>query len=181
MQKYFKEKLCLVSYQTEIPNILILNQDNCSHLNSAVFFLDVKEHMTKEHQLSPNAQNSDELDWLDVAQKEGIFLECPLCSNTFQKEGFRSFTIHLVDDHGLSECESHEKFTECSKNRQDKTVQLIRERDDSAKCKKARKCRETLEAYVTSEGELRVRAIKKDVGANEDGADVTKKSEIKGN
>ena len=33
--------------------------------------------------------DEDEFDWLEVAQREKIHLECPFCSNIFQKEGFR--------------------------------------------------------------------------------------------
>ena len=44
----------------------------------------------------------------------------------------RSFTFHLIDDHGLSEAESHEKFEECSKLRRQKTLDRIREKEEAA-------------------------------------------------
>ena len=49
---------------------------------------DVEDHMKKEHSLGSSSQESD-VDWLEIAQKEKIHLECPFCSNTFQKEGYR--------------------------------------------------------------------------------------------
>ena len=97
----------------------------------------------------------------------------------------RSFTIHLTDDHGLSEVESHERFAECSRKRREKTLQVIRQRhEDEEEARrqkqKSKKTRETLEAYVTSHGELRVRAIKKDLGA-ETNVQQTEKTEMNGN
>ena len=44
----------------------------------------------------------------------------------------RSFTFHLIDDHGMSEAESHEKFEECSKLRRQKTLDRIREKEEAA-------------------------------------------------
>ena len=99
---------------------------------------------------------------------------------------FRSFTIHLTDDHGVSEVESHERFAECSRKRREKTLQVIRQRHEDEeearrqKQKSKKKTRETLEAYVTSHGELRVRAIKKDLGA-ETNVQQTEKTEMNGN
>ena len=49
---------------------------------------DVHDHMRKEHDLANISETSD-VDWLEVALRENIFLECPFCPNTFQKEGFR--------------------------------------------------------------------------------------------
>ncbi len=49
---------------------------------------DVHDHMRREHDLANISENTD-VDWLEVAQRENIFLECPFCPNTFQKEGFR--------------------------------------------------------------------------------------------
>jgi len=98
---------------------------------------------------------------------------------------FRSFTVHLTDDHDLSEAESHERFAECSRKRREKTLQAIRQRHEEEeevrrqKLKSKKKTRETLEAYVTSQGELRVRAIKKDVSAEANGQQ-TDKTEMNG-
>jgi len=88
-------QLSPASYRTR-PLFFMLLEGGGSFLplivfsNGSLAFSDVEDHTRREHSLVLNpAEAEPELDWLDVAQKENIHLECPLCSNTFQKEGFR--------------------------------------------------------------------------------------------
>ena len=124
---------------------------------------DVENHLMSQHE----ADYFDASDWLEVAQKEDIRLECPIadCQNLFEKE--RSFKTHLIDDHNFPEDEVGQCFQSQNALRKSKALAVIREQKEAMKIKRSALDNREMEAYVDEKGDLRVRTIK----SNEDGTD----------
>jgi len=98
----------------------------------------------------------DEMNWMKVAQRSGIKLDCPMCANLFSSE--RSFKVHLTEDHLLSECDAISSFIAENAERKKKTLLKIRQEKEKRKEERARLKQHSYEAYVNAEGELRVRS-----------------------
>ena len=116
----------------------------------------VEDHMLLEH----DAELTDDEDndqWLSVAQKEGIKLECPFCPNTFNAEGSRSFRVHVIDDHGVNDAEADKQFKEQYSKRKASTMEFLKKKREEEREERRRSRKDGLEAYVDDQGELRVR------------------------
>jgi hypothetical protein len=117
----------------------------------------VEEHMMMEHDADLSADEEDNDQWLAVAQKEGIKLECPFCPNTFNAEGSRSFRVHVLDDHGVNEAEAEKQFRERYSKRKTATLEFLKKKREEEREERRRSRKDGLEAYVDEQGELRVR------------------------
>lgn len=127
----------------------------------------VEDHALFEHEFDLTEDNEE---WLVVAQRESIKLECPFCPNKFNAEGSRSFKVHVLDDHGVNETEADKHFRESHQKRRSKTLEWMRAKRAEEKEERRRARRDVLEAYVDEQGQLRVRNTTK--GKKSPGSDV---------
>eukprot|EP00095_Tigriopus_kingsejongensis_P004445 maker-scaffold168_size293125-snap-gene-0.17 protein:Tk04445 transcript:maker-scaffold168_size293125-snap-gene-0.17-mRNA-1 annotation:"hypothetical protein L798_07469" len=118
----------------------------------------IEDHAIFEHEAD---SNEDSEEWLSVAQREGIKLECPFCPNKFNAEGSRSFKVHVLDDHGVNETEAEKQFRECHQKRRNATLEWMKKKRAEEREERRRARRDVLEAYVDDNGELRVRNVRK--------------------
>ena len=89
----------------------------------------VEKHLQEAHE----AEYLDSSDWLEVAYKENIRLQCPQCPNSFVSEGSRSFKCHMIDDHGEDEESANVYFELQNGLRKSKALQFIREQKEIQK------------------------------------------------
>ncbi|TRY64018.1 hypothetical protein TCAL_05571 [Tigriopus californicus] len=114
----------------------------------------VEDHALFEHEFDLTEDNEE---WLVVAQRESIKLECPFCPNKFNAEGSRSFKVHVLDDHGVNETEADKHFRDGHQKRRTKTLEWMKAKRAEEKEERRRARRDVLEAYVDEQGQLRVR------------------------
>lgn len=124
---------------------------------------DIETHLASNHEV----EYFDEEDWLEVAQKEDIRLECPRCENNFSSEGSRSFKVHMVDDHHLSEEVADSLFEEQNGYRKAKAMALLRDQKLSMKIRRSALLNVKMEAYIDERGELRVKSIQEECDTEE--------------
>jgi len=119
---------------------------------------DVEGHLMTAHE----DDYFDHNDWLEIAKKEDIRLQCPKCDNNFISEGSRSFKVHMMDDHGDSEQAANELFDKQTSIRRSKALILLKEQKELRKIKRSAYLNKQMEAYVDVKGELRVRTAQDD-------------------
>ena len=128
---------------------------------------DAKEHLEEEHEdLVPASAigdpDADPSNWLQVAKKQKIPIQCPSCPNTFMAE--RSFKVHMTDDHSISEQEVEVVASTCQQSRKEITLRYIKAKQEELKAKRAdsrrKKRGSNLEVYINENGEMRLRSQK---------------------
>ena len=162
--KMERDALKEVKRNAFIETVMAYRCKLCSHLGATV--KEVEDHLGIQHE----AEYFDTSDWLEVAQKENIRLECPVsdCQNSFVSEGSRSFKIHLIDDHNVAEEEVGAHFKTQNALRKSKALGVIREQKEALMIKRSALDNRQMEAYVDEKGELRVRTVKSNL-AEDDG------------
>ena len=167
--KLERDALKEVKRNAFIETVMAYRCKLCSHLGATV--KEVEYHLGTQHE----AEYFDASDWLEVAQKENIRLECPVsdCQNSFVSEGSRSFKIHLIDDHNFPEEEVGEHFKTQNALRKSKALGVIREQKEALMIKRSALDNREMEAYVDEKGDLRVRTVKSNGADSDEELDVT--------
>ncbi len=147
------EDLLLSPY---VDQITMLKCKLCGFLSSSVTGID--NHLYDEHekQVGPAKIKEDE-NWQQVASKEGIRLHCPQCQNIFSSE--RSFTVHLTEDHMMTDSLAAEAVSKENQERKAKTLSFIQAKKEEMRLERKRKRQHGFEAYLDDGGELRIRQI----------------------
>ena len=143
----------------------------CNHLSLEMD--QAEQHLIQEHEDEYFYHFSSQ-DWLDIALKEDIRLDCPRCSNNFRSEGSRSFGVHMMDDHQDTEAVADAFFEQQNEMRRRRVLRFLRDQRESQKIKKTAFYSKPMEAYVDVKGQLRVRSVLGESGADgRDQIDVT--------
>ena len=126
----------------------------CGFISTTVEGVEI--HLFDDHDESISQLKFEvENNWIKVAQREGIKLNCPMCPNLFSSE--RSFKVHLVEDHLLTDAEAIIKYGAENAYRREKTIRKIREEKEKLKEERRKSKRFSYEAYVNGAGELMIR------------------------
>ena len=127
----------------------------CNHLSLEMG--QAEQHLIREHEDEYFYHFSSQ-DWLDIAFKEDIRLDCPRCDNNFRSEGSRSFKVHMMDDHQDSKAVAEAFFEQQNDMRRRRVLRFLRDQREAQKIKKTAFQSKPMEAYVDVKGQLRVRS-----------------------
>eukprot|EP00088_Acartia_fossae_P035053 TRINITY_DN3606_c0_g1_i1.p1 TRINITY_DN3606_c0_g1~~TRINITY_DN3606_c0_g1_i1.p1 ORF type:complete len:1271 (+),score=290.21 TRINITY_DN3606_c0_g1_i1:63-3875(+) len=152
----------------------------CCYVNSSS--LAIENHLYDEHEKVVGAppRTKDEANWQQVASKEGVKLNCPQCHNIFSSE--RSFSVHLTEDHAMSDSQAATAVAKENSERKAKTLNIIRAEKERLRQERKRNRQDGYEAYLDDNGELRIRRIVAGTGGGDEvgvGTRCAVKKEIK--
>jgi uncharacterized C2H2 Zn-finger protein len=141
-----------------VENISMLKCKLCGFLSSSGTGMD--NHLFDEHEkhIGGCTKSQQDIDnWQLVASKEGVMLNCPQCQNIFSSE--RSFTVHLTEDHQMSDSLAASTVTIEHLKRKEKTLNIIREERERLRQERKKSRQHGFEAYLDEGGELCIRQV----------------------
>lgn len=144
-EQYAEKVMC---YKCKLCGYLVTN-------NSAL-----KHHVIDDHDdvVTHGDENDSEGAWLDLAIKAGILLNCSLCTNTFKS--VRSFSVHMTDDHSLTDHQAEVELDKRNKERKERALELLKDRRRKEKEERKKRRELTYEAYMDQNNEIKVRKPK---------------------
>ena len=149
----------------------------CCYVNSSS--MAIENHLYDEHEKVVGAppKTKDEANWQQVASKEGVKLNCPQCHNVFSSE--RSFSVHLTEDHAMSDSQAATAVATENQERKAKTLSIIRAEKERLRQERKRNRQDGYEAYLDEKGELRIRHMAAGVGGGDDGGGSNTSCDVK--